>query len=120
MKTRFFLKKLSTSLLLSFVFSILAFAIQDNKVTIVGTVTAWEWDDDNNATAIAISTEDDDYVVGQNDLGNELLELLDHEVEVTGTVSVNDDDEKVIMVTEYKDFGIVETEDEDESEPEEF
>lgn len=120
MQKQYFVKTI-----ISFMFLLLsAFAVvatQGEEVTITGIVTIWEWDDDNNATAVAISTEEEEYIVGANDLGEELLDLVDHDVEVSGTVSTNENDEKVILVTEYRDLGMTEIEDDDEeSEPEEI
>ncbi len=117
MRNQMVFKKLLFGFIIALLISIAAIAAQDEEVSITGAVTAWEWDDDNNVTAVAISTDDEDFVVAPDELGMELLELLDHKVEATGTVSINDNDEKIILVSEYTDLGLIEVEDE-EVEPE--
>ncbi len=117
MKTSFGFHSFIIGFVLMALLSIQVIAGPEKEVTITGLVTAWEWDEDNNVTAVAVSTDDDDYVVDNNDLGEELMELIDHEVEVTGTVSTDEDDLKTIVVTKYKDLGVIKIQDE-ESDPE--
>ena len=91
---------------------------QDEVVTITGMVSAWEWDKEDNVTKVSITTDDEDIIVGNNSLGKELLNLVDHAVQATGVISANENEEKIILLSEYKDLGKAEIEDEDEeSEP---
>lgn len=78
--------------------------------TIVGYVVPSEWDNDDNVVAISISTDDDDYLVEMNKLGEELFDFLDEDVEVTGTVREDRDGTKRIRVTSYEVLEDVEDE----------
>ena len=70
--------------------------------TIVGYVVPSEWDSDDNVVSIAISTEEDDYLVEMNKLGEELFDFLDEDVEVTGVVREDRDGTKRIRITSYE------------------
>jgi hypothetical protein len=72
------------------------------EVTITGFVAADEWDERDNVIAIAISTEDEDYRVELNKLGEELFDFMDEDVEVTGTIREDKDGTKYINVTNYE------------------
>jgi hypothetical protein len=55
------------------------------EVTIIGTVRALEWDEDNNVVGVYIlGEEDEEYVVQPNDKGTELLDYVGLDVSVTG------------------------------------
>jgi uncharacterized membrane protein YcgQ (UPF0703/DUF1980 family) len=83
--------------------------------TVFGYVVPSEWDSDDNVVAISITTDDDDYVVELNKLGEELFDFLDEDVEVTGIVREDKDGTKRIRVTSYEVLEDTEDEyDEDE------
>jgi hypothetical protein len=73
-----------------------------NEVTITGTVTPSACDDDDHVIAVAISTEDEDYIVEPNKLGTELFDFLDDYVEVTGFVKKDVHDGNRIRVIDYE------------------
>jgi hypothetical protein len=90
-----------------------SYAAQDEVETIVGTVTAVDWDEDGNIIAIAISVtiESDefeeecyqiDYYVADTKKGNELSKLIDKLVRVTGKVAEDAEGNKTIYVSDYK------------------
>ncbi|MFZ7110492.1 MAG: hypothetical protein ACOWYE_02320 [Desulfatiglandales bacterium] len=72
------------------------------EMTLTGFVTPEEWDTDDNVIAIGISTEDDDYLVELNKVGEELFDFLDEDVEVTGLVTEDKDGTKHITLTSYE------------------
>jgi hypothetical protein len=82
--------------------------------TIVGYVVPNEWDNEDNVVAISISTDDDDYVVELNKLGEELFDFLDEDVEVTGLIRDDKDGTKRIRVTSYEVLEDVEDENEED------
>jgi uncharacterized membrane protein YcgQ (UPF0703/DUF1980 family) len=82
--------------------------------TIVGYVVPSEWDNEDNVVAISISTEDDDYLVEMNKLGEELFDFLDEDVEVTGLVREDRDGTKRIQITTYEVLEDVDDEYEEE------
>jgi hypothetical protein len=85
--------------------------------TIVGYVVPSEWDSDDNVVAISICTDDDDYVVELNKLGEELFDFLDEDVEVTGVVREDKDGTKRLRVTSYE---VVEDKEEEYNENEDY
>jgi uncharacterized membrane protein YcgQ (UPF0703/DUF1980 family) len=82
--------------------------------TIVGYIVPNEWDNEDNVIAISISTDDDDYLVEMNKLGEELFDFLDEDVEVTGMVREDRDGTKRIRVTSYEVLEDVDEEFEDD------
>lgn len=76
--------------------------VKEREETIVGYVIPSEWDNEDNVISISISTDDDDYLVELNKLGEELFDFLDEDVEVTGIVKDEKDGTKRIKVTSYE------------------
>ena len=120
-------------LVLSFVSTnINLFAQSEEEVTIEGIVSAVEWDEDDNVTAVAISvtiipedtTEEqytEEYLVANNKKGRELLELVGETVKATGTVETDEEGYMTIYVTDYAAIKEVPEEQEpEEQEPEEI
>lgn len=89
-----------------------------NEVTIIGFVTATEWDDNDNVVSIEISTDDDNYMVDNNKQGEELFDFIDEEVEVTGFIREDRDGGKWISTTSYEVLD--EEDDEDYEDYEEY
>ena len=118
MKASFLTKTVCFFFIAIFILLVYPVVAQDEEVTITGTVAAWEWDEENNVTAVAIATEDEDIIVGDNAVGRELLDLVDHVVKATGTIAENENEEKVITITAYEDLGMTDDEEEEEEEPE--
>jgi uncharacterized membrane protein YcgQ (UPF0703/DUF1980 family) len=88
--------------------------IKGKEVTIKGFVTPEEWDNDDNVIAIGISTDDDDYVVELNKMGEELFDFLDDDVEVNGIVREGKDGTKHIRITGYEVLSMDEDDEEDD------
>ncbi|MCF8126880.1 MAG: hypothetical protein K9N10_00045 [Deltaproteobacteria bacterium] len=72
------------------------------EITITGVVMATEWDDDDEITGLEISTDDDGYYVEKNAIWDELVDLWDTQVEVTGMVIEERDGTRRILVTSYE------------------
>jgi hypothetical protein len=72
------------------------------EVTIKGFVSADEWDGRNRVMAVAITTEDEDYRVELTQVGEELFDYLDEDVEVTGTIRQEKNGTQYIRVTHYE------------------
>lgn len=87
------------------------------EITIVGYVSAIDDDD-----AIIISTDEDNYLVELDELGEELADRLDSKVEVTGTLKKDKEGMKRIVLSDYRllddeeeeDYYDYDEEDEDE------
>ena len=56
----------------------------EKEITLRGFVSESERDADGNVVAINILADDDDYEIELNELGVELFDFLDEDVEVTG------------------------------------
>ncbi|MBU2499392.1 MAG: hypothetical protein KKE57_10860 [Proteobacteria bacterium] len=76
--------------------------VKEREETIVGYVIPKEWDNEDNVISISVSTNDDDYLVELNKLGEELFDFLDEDVEITGIVREDKDGTKRIKVTSYE------------------
>ena len=70
-------------------------------VMIIGHVIATARDDDDEASAIIISTDREDYIVEPNRLGRELLTMEGEEVEVKGRLVIDNAGDKRISVRTY-------------------
>ena len=69
----------------------------------MGIITAVEWDEDDNVVAIALSTpEEEEYLIEENPVGAELLELIYESVKVTGIVTENGFGNKSVRVDSYE------------------
>ncbi len=78
---------------------------QFDERTITGVVAPFEWDEDDEELVFAvviITDEGDDYLVDDTDIGEELLELVDSRVKVTGWVEEDEEGELMITVRGYK------------------
>ncbi|MFB3788862.1 MAG: hypothetical protein ACE15F_21085 [bacterium] len=73
------------------------------RVTLSGVITAADWDEEGQVVNVMISaTDESDYIIGQNDKGFKLLNLIQKQVQVTGVVGEDDSGRKMIMVTKYQ------------------
>ena len=69
------------------------------ETTIIGFVDPL--DDDDDSSGVMISTENEEYVVDMNTVGEKLLQMIDEEVQVTGRVSIAKDGTKSISVRHF-------------------
>ena len=70
--------------------------------TIRGTIFPVEWDENDNAVRVVIDTPDQDgYLIDRNKKGNELLEFIRREVEISGTMREDEDGDLIFNVKEY-------------------
>jgi len=84
-------------------------AVEQNKVaddkltTVRGIVIPVEWDEEGIALAAAVSGSDEqEYVIEQDEKGKELLKFIRHEIEVDGVVRKAINDRKTITVRSYR------------------
>ncbi len=92
-------------LLIMFVISVTAFTAYAEKITIVGTVIAIAFDDNDKVVAVTIDTAEGYYDVSDNSIGKELLELLDKNITATGIVGEDKDGNRIITIETYKILG---------------
>lgn len=70
--------------------------------TIRGTIFPVEWDEKDNVVRVVIDTPDQDgYLIERNKKGKELLDLLQREVEVSGTMREDEGGDWFFKVKEY-------------------
>ena len=74
----------------------------DREITIKGFITPSEWDSKDNVTEVSITTDDDEYIVELNRVGEELFDYLYDDVEVTGTIRENGKHEKRVEISHYE------------------
>jgi len=73
----------------------------DKLMKIKGLVIPMDWDEKGKVVAVAVSTyNEDEYHIDKNYKGEELLDLLQEEVEVSGVVREKEDKKKM-TVKEY-------------------
>ena len=72
------------------------------EITIIGYVSEIETEYED-FVGVIVSTDDDEYYVSQNKLGKNLANLLDEDVEVTGILTIDEEDgAKYITVMDYE------------------
>ncbi|MGA1874288.1 MAG: hypothetical protein ACMUIA_01640 [bacterium] len=75
------------------------------EVTLTGIITPVEWDENDCVIAVALSTSDEEeYLIDDSDLGEELLEFTSQNVRVTGVLEEDEYGDKRIIVKRYKVF----------------
>jgi hypothetical protein len=74
--------------------------IVEKQTIVVGFV--YEIEERGWVKGIAISTGDDDYFVETNEVGEKLRNEVENDIEATGTVTIDPNGKKRILVTEYK------------------
>lgn len=76
----------------------------EEEITIAGIVTPIQWDG-NNVIAIGIVTDDDNYIVKLDRVGEELFDFVDDKVKLTGTVKKDRNGNNKIAVVTYEPLG---------------
>lgn len=77
--------------------------LRNPRKTIHGIITASDWDKNDEILGIKIqSPDEEEYHITDPDMMEELIDALQSEVEITGTVSINADGEKVINIETYE------------------
>lgn len=74
--------------------------IVEKQTIVVGFV--YEIEERGWVKGIGISTGDDDYFVEMNEMGEKLRNEVENDIEATGTVTVDPDGKKRMLVTDYK------------------
>jgi len=70
--------------------------------TISGIIIPGEWDENGKIIGIAIETTDEEkYIVYQNNRVKELFEFIHHKVEATGTTRADEHGDMTIKVNRY-------------------
>ncbi len=72
------------------------------SATLTGILIPADWNDDQEVVAVALATPDEkEYRIDANRKGRELLDYLQHQVEVTGPLSEDEKGRRVITVRRY-------------------
>ena len=72
------------------------------EVEIIGTVFGTAWDNNDNATAVVIATEDgEEIAVSSSGKGMELLKLEEKNVKASGFVALDAEGKKTITINQY-------------------
>jgi hypothetical protein len=75
----------------------------DEPITIRGVIIAVDWDENGSVTAVAVSAHDEEeYVIEQ---GEDLLEFIREEVEITGVPRKEHDRHTVISIKKLRLLG---------------
>lgn len=92
-------------LLSLFVISVTSFTAYAEKITIVGTVIAIEFDDNDKVIAVTLDTAEGFYDVSDNSIGKELRELSDKNIKATGIVGEDKEGNRIITIETYEILG---------------
>ena len=104
MKTRdlplLILLVLGTSFLLSLTF--LRCEPLDKTATLTGKVEWVSVDENSKVSLVAIATQSEEYMVGDDAKGKELLQLVNKRVKVKGRIAENESGQRIIYVSKYE------------------
>jgi hypothetical protein len=93
---------LSVLCLLAVISLICAFPRIATAEQVTGTIYALEWDDNGNATAAEIVTDEGDaFIVSNGGRGSQVLELEGKVVTATGTITADENEQKSITISSY-------------------
>lgn len=74
-----------------------------SKVQLEGVITPTDWDEDDNIISISISTPDEqEYIVKEDPVGDELIDLVYGFVKVRGILAEDEFGNKSISVESYE------------------
>lgn len=92
------------------------------EVTLAGLIMAAEWDEEDEVIGLNFVTEDEEeYILVRNPIHDELLDYVDEEVELTGTISEDEDGSLLFESVGFEVLGDIDSDDdEDEEEEDEF
>lgn len=91
---------LGITFLLSFTF--LHCEIPKNTASLTGKVEWVKINKSNQVTLVAIATQTEDYLVGDDGKGRELLQLVNKRVNVRGRITEDEHGQKTVIVSAYK------------------
>jgi hypothetical protein len=84
-------------------FVTVANAYGETEVQLKGTVFATDYDDKENVIAVSIlEVGGEEYFVVNDEVGSQLLKLVDKNVKVTGVIDVDKDGKKRIRIKKYE------------------
>jgi hypothetical protein len=95
-----FLVLICCALLMTFLCAPVVFA-EDEEAGVIGTVAAASTDASGKVTAVKIMADDGEYLVANNDKGKELLNLVDKDVDASGSIKESGG-KKTITVTDFE------------------
>ena len=92
------------------------------EVTLSGIVMASEWDEEDEVVGLNFVTEDEEeYILVRNPIHDELLDYVDEEVELTGTITEDEDGSLLFEPVGFEVLGDLDEDDrEDDEEDEEY
>jgi hypothetical protein len=102
-KERFLILGLFALILLSVACATNVFAT--DEATVIGTVYATTWDDNDNvigAVIVGSGEEYEEYVIVENAAGKELFKLVHKAVKASGVIGKDSKGNKTITVTKYE------------------
>ena len=90
-------------------------AKEKKRVTITGTVVPTDWGKDGKVVTVALSTPaEDEYVITDNSIGQELLQLVGAKIVATGMLTSDENWNRRITLDTYETLEEDEEDEEDE------
>ena len=99
-KTRFVVLGLCGLIVLSVVYT--TNVLSADEATVIGTVYATAWDDNDNVVAAVIAGSDQDYSIVANAAGKELFKLEYQVVKASGVIGEDSEGRDTVSVTRYE------------------
>ena len=94
---------------------------EERQITTTGVLVPTDWDQEGRISAIAISTpREEEYLINNDAIGEELLDLYGAEVLVTGIVSEDSEGNKTLAVEKYELLGEYDEEEEEYTEDQDY
>ena len=94
---------------------------EERQITTTGVLVPTDWDAEGSISAIAISTpREEEYLINNDEVGEELLDLYGAEVLVVGTVTEDSEGNKTLTVKKYELLGQDGEDDEEYSEDDDY
>jgi len=98
--TRFFVFGLCALMVLSVGYT--TNVLSADEATVIGTVYATAWDDNDNVVAAVIAGGDQDYSIVANAAGKELFKLENEVVKASGVIGKDSEGRNTVSITKYE------------------
>ena len=76
-------------------------AVRKKNVELTGSVTAFDWDDDNKVNRVSLCVDDDEYLIDNDSLGEELLKLINTKIKVKGKSYLDENKNYCLKLEEF-------------------
>ena len=76
-------------------------AARRKNVELMGSITAFDWDDDNNVNRVSLCVDDDEYLIDDDNQGKELIKLIDAKIKAKGKSYLDENKNYCLKVEQF-------------------